>query len=118
MYRNTSRLGLHWRLADFEDRTTHEVMVDHRLINALDTLRANLGRPFTVTAGYVSARTLPTFECQHGSVHFLGEAADLVIADAYTHQLTARAMEIAELSVFVEATHLHVEVAQFKITRD
>ncbi len=109
-YRNAIRVGIRWRLSDFEDRITHEVIVDQRLVTALDTLRANLGHDFTIVAGYVAPGQLPHTPCRYPTSHFLGEAVDVVIVADLKHLLMTRAMEIPDLVVHEELTHVHLDV--------
>lgn len=108
---NDIPVSAHFSLREFEDRTTHQVMLDPNLVQKLEALRALVGVPITVTSGY---RT-PAHNAQVGgaqdSQHELGKAADIVWSGIEMETAVTLAEQVGFTGIGSYADgHLHVDV--------
>lgn len=70
-------LSRHFSRSEFADHETGEVVVDPRLIEALELLRSRVGRPLRVISGYRSPAHNRAVHGAPRSQHMAGTAADI-----------------------------------------
>jgi len=78
---NDFPVSAHFRLCDFEDPTTRQVMLDPELVAVLEQIRIRLGIPLLVTSGYRTPDHNRAVGGLDNSKHLTGHAADAVPVD-------------------------------------
>ena len=77
---NDIQLSKNFKISEFEcNDGTHEIMLDIRLVEALQRLRVMLGVPITVAAGYRNPVHNKAVGGSPNSRHMKGEAADVKV---------------------------------------
>lgn len=110
-YRNRLQIAPHFDLAEFEDPTTGQVIIDARLLAALQQLREKFGAPIRVSSGYRTPSHNRAVSGVANSRHLTGQAADLVVNQDQMQPLAVIAESLPQLLVIREADHVHVELA-------
>lgn len=111
LHRNRIKLSQHFELIEFEDPTTHTVMIDDRLVIAVETLRVLFDHPITVTSGYRTEEHNAAVGGVRNSRHLTGQAADLIGPEGLLDALYEHAATIKTLLAIREVDHVHVELA-------
>jgi uncharacterized protein YcbK (DUF882 family) len=86
--------------------------IDPDLVNGLQWLRAEIGKPIVITSGCRCAKHNAAERGARGSMHLTGKAADVRVAGMSARQLYAAAREIPQLRGFgvdEERGFLHVD---------
>jgi zinc D-Ala-D-Ala carboxypeptidase len=110
--RNDFVLSPHFRLYEFEDPTTGEVILDPGLVFRLEVLRHSHGASITISSGY---RT-PEHNMQVGGVpqskHLTGKAVDIPGHPEKVRSLSVSAVKAGfrDDQIVIEVDHLHLEV--------
>ncbi len=110
-YRNHFPLSPHFWLDQFESPDTGQVIVDRRLVLALDTVRTTLGMDIIITSGYRTTTHNAVVGGVTNSLHMSGQAADLVTDPNQMGRLAEIARAHPDLHVIVESDHVHVQLA-------
>lgn len=95
---NNFPLSEHFNLREFECPCCGRVMLDSRLITALESLRANIGgKPIIVTSGYRCPDHNKMITGAINSDHLYGWAADVIVRGMDTQEIAAAAETLPEL---------------------
>ena len=78
---NDFPVSAHFRLCEFEDPTTKQVMLDPALVAVLEQIRFHIGIPLFITSGYRTPEHNRSVGGLENSRHLTGHAADAVPVD-------------------------------------
>lgn len=113
---NVVPLGQFFALYEFEDPTTHQVMVHSTLLAVLERARERVGFPIRVTSGYRTVAHNRKVGGVPRSLHLVGAAADLVVATSRQRvELLAVLRQDARVLVVDEGDHMHVQVGGVEV---
>lgn len=110
--RNDIQVSKNFKLSEFEDPSTGEVMLDSDLLAKLQLLRDRIGKPIRVTSGYRTVEHNREVGGSPKSQHLLGKAADIVVDGMTSAQVAAFARDIGftGIGVYPKRGHCHVDV--------
>jgi len=83
----------HFRLTEFQCRCCECVKLHPELLAKLEVLRETWGSPLLLTSGFRCARHNKKVNGAEGSLHLLGQAADIVVFQADQGEFTDAAKE-------------------------
>ena len=113
---NDIQLSKNFRLSEFECHDgSHEIMLDMRLIDALQKLRNTLGVPMTIAAGYRNPKHNAEIGGDPDSMHLLGMAADVkTTLKPKTVAIAAKAIGFTGIGVCTNngSYYIHLDVRQ------
>lgn len=116
---NDIKVSEHFTLREFEDSTTHQVMLDPRLVEKLEALRALVGVPIKVTSGYRTPEHNREVGGAHDSQHELGKAADITWTGIEMTRASALASQVGftGIGTYPKDGHIHVDVRDLQAGR-
>jgi uncharacterized protein YcbK (DUF882 family) len=110
------RLSANFLASEFACRCgCGQVKVDQRLVDGLQALRGDLGRPILVTSGYRCSEHNARVGGAANSQHVLGRAADIRVPGMTAAELYAAACQLPQFSGFGRDDargFLHVDVRE------
>ena len=108
-------LSLHFSRSEFADKETGDCKVNPLLVEALEQMRALVGRPIGINSGYRSpAHNIAVGGVGH-SQHCVGDAADIEVPGLDTFRLYVLAEQISEfqnggVGIYPGEKFIHVDV--------
>jgi uncharacterized protein YcbK (DUF882 family) len=108
-------LSEHFSKKELECPHCGECKVDPVLIESLEKLRAEIGKPILVHSGYRCPEHNAAVGGAHGSEHMEGKAADISVEGMALWQLKLAAVQVPRfcqggIGSYPEDGHLHVDV--------
>lgn len=109
---NDFQLTKNFKLSEFQSPDTQEVKIDSGLVNKLQQLRDQVGRPVIVTSGYRTPEHNRAIGGAERSFHMQGLAADIVVEGMSSAELADVAKQIGftGIGVYPRRGHCHVDV--------
>ena len=108
---NQIKLTPNFSLHEFQcNDGSHQVRLHPHLLERLQQLRTNLGRPIIITSGYRNPSHNQAVGGSPTSQHLLGTAADIKVAGITIDQLAHHAKEVGFTGIGRYPTFLHVDV--------
>lgn len=107
-----TRLSKNFILSEFACKDgSKNILVDYELVEKLQKLRDQLGKPIRITSGYRTAAYNKKCGGISTSHHLTGKAADIKITGMTPLQVALAADKIGFLGIGVYPTFTHVDVA-------
>lgn len=108
---NNIPVGPHFRLYEFEDPTTKEVILHETIANILNLVRDEYGKPISLSSGYRTEKHNAEVGGQPDSKHPKGEAIDMVVLHEDFTTLEKILSRYTHLIQIVrKADHIHIEL--------
>lgn len=109
---NRIKISEHFYLNEFECPCCHRVMIDERLLEALEKLRNLWGKAIVITSGYRCQKHNQAIGGVRGSQHTLGKAADILVKP---HEMVkvmnlARECGFKGIGMYAEKGFIHLDV--------
>ena len=95
---------------DYKGPITDIIKVDHRLVEMLQKMRVNIGRPIRVTSGYRTAAYNDFVGGSQSSRHILGHAADLAVEGVATDIVATYAYMAGFRRIGIANTFTHCDI--------
>lgn len=114
MYKvNDLQLTRNFKLSEFAcNDNSEEILLDMELVNRLQQLRDDIGKPITVHSGYRNEEYNKRVGGVSSSQHLLGKAADISVKGIDPTELSRYAKIVGFKGVGIYKDFLHVDVRE------
>lgn len=107
------QLSRNFKLSEFVcNDGSNEVKVDGELVERLQQLRNNLGKPIYITSAYRNESYNKKVGGVSNSQHLLGKAVDIIVKDMATHELGRQAKIVGFKGVGIYKDFVHIDVRE------
>jgi len=114
MIKRGHHLSKNFTSSEFVCKCCGEVIIDQRLIDKLELLRAELGRPIIITSGYRCPKHNREVGGVVNSQHILGKAVDIKVRGVSPKKVGEVARKIGFSFIKVYSSWTHIDIRREK----